>query len=261
MHLDVIDLNGFYSTGLGAFAQDAIAARVRQMWGDLKTERVVGLGYATPILDRLGPSVCDRAIAMMPAPQGVKGWPATGKRRVVLTDEVVLPLEDASVVRLLIVHGLEMSERVRPMLDEVWRVLAASGRVIIVVPNRRGLWARFETTPFGHGRPFTQPQLYGLMRDALFQPEQAAHCLFVPPVRWAPMLSAATGWERLGRRFWPSFSGVLMVEASKQVYALTGRKREARRVRRLIPVLPDPVPVPGRARHSTREQEDGLIGE
>lgn len=260
MHLDVIDLNGFYSSGLGQFAQLAIAARVRDMWGDLKTERVLGLGYAPPIFDRMGGAVRQRAVALCPAPQGVKGWPVAGPRRVALTDEVFLPLEDASVDRILIVHGLEMNEHVRPMLDEVWRVLSASGRVIVVVPNRRGLWARFETTPFGHGRPFTQPQLYGLMRQAQFQPERAAHCLFVPPVRWAPLINAATGWERIGRRFWPSFSGVLMVEASKQVYAHAGRVREPKRARRLIPILPEPARAPGVAGLS-REQEDRLISD
>ena len=44
-----------------------------------------------------------------------------------------------------------MPVRTRDQLREIWRVLAAGGRVILVVPNRAGIWARTEATPFGHG--------------------------------------------------------------------------------------------------------------
>ena len=60
-------------------------------------------------------------------------------------------------------------EVVRPMLREVWRILAADGRLILVVPNRLGLWARLEHTPFGHGHPFTPPQLVALLTENLFE--------------------------------------------------------------------------------------------
>ena len=30
------------------------------------------------------------------------------------------------------------------MMRELWRVLADGGRMIVVAPNRRGLWARFD---------------------------------------------------------------------------------------------------------------------
>src|SRR2546430_2803869 len=32
----------------------------------------------------------------------------------------------------------------KTMLKEVWRVLAGGGRLLIVVPNRRGVWARLD---------------------------------------------------------------------------------------------------------------------
>ena len=40
----------------------------------------------------------------------------------------------------------------------------ALGKLVIVTPNRRGLWARFEHTPFGTGRPFSRGQLTELLR-------------------------------------------------------------------------------------------------
>ena len=51
---------------------------------------------------------------------------------------------------------LEMTNDPGTLLREAWRVLAAGGRLLVVVPNRRGLWARMDTTPFGHGRQAQQ---------------------------------------------------------------------------------------------------------
>jgi len=48
---------------------------------------------------------------------------------------------------LLVIHGLELAEAQRPFLRELWRVLTAAGRLIIVAPNRTSLWAQFETSP------------------------------------------------------------------------------------------------------------------
>jgi hypothetical protein len=53
------------------------------------------------------------------------------------------------------------------LLREVWRVLAPNGRLLAVVPNRRGLWARIDTTPFGHGRPFSRGQVTHLSASPL----------------------------------------------------------------------------------------------
>ena len=108
----------------------------------------------------------------------------------------MLPLADASVDRLLGVHCLEASERVGPLLREMWRVLTPEGRLLLIVPNRRGIWARLDTTPFGHGRPYSRGQLERLLTDALFTPLEWTSALFMPPldrqwlVRWATALRA-----------------------------------------------------------------------
>ena len=82
-----------------------------------------------------------------------------------LTDEFALPLADAAVDRVLLVHALEMSHEADALLREVWRVLASGGRLLAVVPNRRGLWARMDTTPFGHGRPCSRSQIVQVLRE------------------------------------------------------------------------------------------------
>ena len=237
MHPDVVDLRDFYRGGLGQLARRMIGQRIRTFWPDLAGQRVLGLGYATPYLrDFRGEA--ERIVAIMPAAMGVLPWPPEGPNMTVLTEEAELPLPDLSIDRALIVHGIEGTEELRPMLREVWRVLAGGGRLLVVVPNRRGLWARSDRSPFGHGQPYSASQLSRLLRDNMFTPIQSAGALFPPPFLARLWLSSARAWEEAGNRWFPRFAGAVLIEASKQIYAATAVRRPAPR-RRLV-ALPSP---------------------
>jgi SAM-dependent methyltransferase len=151
---------------------------------------------------------------------------------------------------VLLVHALEMSHDPTALLREIWRVMASGGRLLAVVPNRRGLWARMDTTPFGHGRPYSRSQIMHLLRDAWFTPVDWSEALFVPPIQNSWFLRSAMAWERTGAIVSAPFAGVHIVEATKQVYrAIPAKKRGARR---LVPAL-EPVLAPssgGAARQS-----------
>jgi hypothetical protein len=115
-------------------------------------------------------------------------------------------------------------------------VLAPGGRLVVVVPNRRGVWARFEHTPFGTGRPFSRGQLTALLRETNFTPGPWSDALFFPPSRRRFLLRFHQLLEKTGRRFWPMFSGVIVVEAQKRLYqGLPVAQRASRRV--FVPVL------------------------
>lgn len=233
--MDVIDLRDFYSQTLGAIVRRFVSARIRKLWPDLTGLRLAGLGYATPYLTMFADEALLTA-GMMPAAQGVVRWPARGKSSTALVEEMALPLADDAVERLLIVHGVEMAEALQPMLREAWRVLAPGGRLIIVAANRRGLWARVDATPFGHGRPFSRRQLMGALRQGLLSPTNWSEALFMPPFRWAVLMRSAAAWERVGAVLWPGFSGVVIVEAVKEVYAALPRA-EKQRFARLKPAM------------------------
>ena len=220
MWTDVVDLRDFYDSSLGQVARRMIRRRVRAIWPDVRGQSLLGLGYATPYL-RPFRGEAARTIAVMPAQQGVLHWPPEGPNVVALADEAELPLPDLSIDRVLLVHGLEYTEQLRPMLREIWRVLAGNGRLLVVAPNRRGIWARLDHTPFGHGHPYTAAQLSRLLRDNMFTPIESETAVFVPPSSWHLTLTTAPAWEKIGSRWFPTFSGVLMTEASKQVYAGT----------------------------------------
>ncbi len=215
---DVVDLREFYDTRLGQVARHMIRRAIRSMWGDVTGQRLLGLGYATPYLRQFR-GEADRVLAFMPAPQGVVHWPPEGPGMAALIDETELPLPDFSVDRVLLVHSFENSEFLRDMLREVWRVMSGDGRLLVVAPNRTGIWARADRTPFGWGRPYSRTQLSLTLRDNMFTPARSERALYVPPSRSAALLRSAPAWERIGGRLFPRFSGVVMIEASKQLYA------------------------------------------
>lgn len=214
---DSIALRDFYASGLGRVARRMIGRQIRLLWPDLRGLTVLGVGFPLPYLGVFR-SEALRTLAAMPAGQGVLPWPVDAPCLSLMVDETNLPLPDRSVDRVLLVHALECAEATRRMMREMWRVLDDGGRMIVVAPNRRGLWARFERTPFGHGRPYTTAQLSRGLTESLFTPYQSVPALFVPPMRSRMLLSAAAAWEEAGSRWFPTFSGVVVFEAIKQIY-------------------------------------------
>jgi SAM-dependent methyltransferase len=138
--MDVIDLRDFYSRRLGIVARQLINRGIRERWPDAKHQRVLGIGYPTPYLG-LFREDAERCIAFMPAAQGVLKWPTARPALATLVDEFSLPLPEAAVDRVLLVHALELSDDPEGLLREVWRVLAPSGRMIAIIPNRRSVTA------------------------------------------------------------------------------------------------------------------------
>lgn len=242
MSLDVVDLRNFYSQPLGMVARRFVGRGVRALWRDTRGLSVLGLGYTTPYLG-LFREEAERCLAFMPAAQGVLKWPTARPALSALVDEHDLPLPDAAVDRVILVHALEMSHQPMTLLREAWRVLAGGGRLMAVVPNRRGIWARTDATPFGHGRPYSRGQITQLLRETWFTPNAWDEVLYVPPIARKWFLRSAVAWERTGAALNAPFAGVHIVEATKQVYRAAPVRRERKR---LIPAL-EPVlaPSPG----------------
>jgi SAM-dependent methyltransferase len=238
MRRDVLELRQFYASDLGRAARAMVGRKVIEAWGDARGLDVLALGYATPFV---APArhAARRVVGAMPAQQGVEIWPAGERNLTTLVGEDSLPFANALFDRILIVHGLEESPDALTLLREVWRVLAPSGRVVVAVAARNGLWANTERTPFGHGRPYSRSQLAELLREAELEPSGWTRALYVPPVNW--LAGWAEGFEQTGSRLWPGFAGLLLMEAVKQTFAVKP-KGHAARVRRARPLLA-PAPV------------------
>lgn len=226
MRTDILDLHGFYERALGRAARDFLVGHLKERWGDGERLRIAGFGYATPFLHDFDKA--ERVIALAPESQGVMHWPAGAQNRAGLVEESRWPLPDASIDRLLIVHGLEETADPRRLMREAWRVLANDGRMIIVVAHRRGLWSIVESTPFAHGRPYLRRQLFALLSESLFRPLEWAGALYFPPIDSRALLRAAAAWERAGARLWPYLGGALLIEAGKELAAPVGLVQRSR---------------------------------
>lgn len=237
MYQDVAELRAFYARPLGQSVRRLLGHRIRARWRNVSGQTLVGLGFATPYLGAYRNEAA-RLGVLMPAAQGALVWPREGHAHCVLVDEMHLPLPDNSVDGLLAVHCLENAESTRHLLRDIWRILKPEGRLLLVVPNRVSVWARVDTTPFGHGRPYTRAQLERLLVDALFVPRDWGWALHVPPIERKMVLRSAIAFERVGARVWPGVGGVIIVEAGKELAApgISGHRARA---------LGDLVTVPG----------------
>ena len=220
MRRDVLDLREFYAGALGRAAREMVVRKVSEAWGVLSGLDLLALGYATPFLDSLTGGA-RRTVAAMPGAQGVEAWPVGGPNAAALVDEQALPFPNALFDRVLAVHALEESDSPLALLREAGRVMAPSGRMIVVVAARHGLWAEAESVPFGHGRPFSRRQLDELLREADLEPAGWTRALYAPPLGWAARW--AEGFEQAGARLWTPFAGLILMEAVKQTFAVSPR--------------------------------------
>lgn len=200
MRPSVDELRAYYATRDGRRAARLLARTVAPVVRRNSTSRLLALGYCAPVLVGLDPTKLERLALVMPGEQGGHPWPITHPNCTCLADELQLPFADGMFDQALLLHALEFAEPPRKLLRELWRLLAPAGELILIVPNRAGLWTHFEATPFGNGHPFGRSQLAALLREALFEPVAWRTALVAPPVRglrWldAPLMRVA---PRLG---------------------------------------------------------------
>lgn len=245
MHLDVGTLRNFYyRSALGRAAQSAIRGQVLRYWPEAERQTMVGYGFAAPLL-RPYLATARRVIALMPGPQGVMPWPPERPNVSVLCEETQWPIETGHVDKLVLLHGLETSERPSEVLDESYRVLGPGGEVLFILPNRTGLWARSDATPFGYGRPYSLSQLEAQLKRHDFVPEDHVSVLYQPPSTRRFWMKTAGFWEGTGRAI-PALmaGGVMLVRASKRHPPRPRGAGEAVRILNPLEVL---SPKPGKA--------------
>ena len=224
MRRSIDDLTAFYSTPLGRAAKDMVSRKVEEAWSGVRTLDVLGVGYAAPYLELFNGDA-RRTVAAMPQGQGAVAWGPGGRNLACLTSEGELPFPNALFDRLLMIHALEESDDPEGLMIEARRVLAPSGRLIVVAASRRGLWSRAENTPFGYGRPFSRGQLEAVVNIAGLEPTAWSRALYAPPhALFAPY---AELFEQVGSRLFAPLSGVIMLEAVKQTFAVKAKGAKA----------------------------------
>jgi len=242
MRLDVIELQKFYNgSELGRATKELInrvlGAKIETDVGSL----TIGFGFACPFLEKKFTEGKNKDfLLLMPSEQGVVSWPEKSKSVSALVDEVSWPVNTSSADLILISHGLEVSDNQDLLLQEVRRVLKDSGKLVILVPNRTGFWARSDSTPFGYGKPYSISQLTSLLRKNQFQVDSITPNLYGFPAKGGYWLKSLFLWEKLGRKLNSFFlGGLLVVEARKDIYAV--KKVKSSKVSRYFSAVKVPV--------------------
>jgi len=217
MHTSISDLSNFYSSPLGSRTFELLQRKLTGLWSDFSEETLLGIGFPFPFMEAFTPFF-RRSFVFTLEKQGATYWPYSGPNATALVDPESLPLPDCSVNRILVAHAMEIVEDPAEFLSELWRILDPGGRIIIITPNRRGLWARLDTTPFGSGQPFSHKQLKDLLNTVNFSVEKWIDALYMPPLENKYLLRSAPVWEKIGGGFLIPFAGLHIVEASKQLY-------------------------------------------
>lgn len=220
MRPDIVNLRQFYSSRLGSKVKRRLRRFVRDHWPEENGLHIVGIGYANQLLplphaDR----PASRILSLMPVAQGAIYWPVHEANHSVLGDEMRPPFMPNSLHRVLMLHGFEHVNAPDELLRVWWQLLAPGGRLMLMLPNRRGLWARFGATPFATGTPYTLASAKALLNDAGFTVRDMRSALYTPPSSHPFWLSLFNIIEWIGAASFPRIGGVFVIEAEKQIYA------------------------------------------
>ena len=221
MRLDVIELKEFYDgTELGRTTKELINRILDNKINAETGSLTVGFGFACPFLEnKIKDTGNKNFLLLMPSEQGVISWPSKSKSVTALVDEVSWPVNTSAADLILISHGLEVSDNQDLLLQEVLRVLKDSGKLVILVPNRTGFWARSDLTPFGFGRPYSVSQLSKLLIDNKFQILVTSATLLMPPTDNKFLFNSFKFIDQITTKYTSKvLGGVLVILAKKQIH-------------------------------------------
>ena len=221
MSIRTPELNEFYANSqLGGIAKTTLEAVLKRLWPSFTGMFVVGFGFAHPLLERPQRDSL-RVVNLSTDANDPVRWPDESLNSSVVAEERQWPLAAGIADRILILHGLEFSSDPDMLLEECRRVLADGGRTAIIVPNRVGMWARSDASPFGLGSPYSSGRLVRLLNKHRLVIKNMTPALFTPPSHRKFWLKSAPTLERLASGLPAPFGltgGVLVAEAEKVAF-------------------------------------------
>lgn len=220
MYIDAQQLVNFYSSSLGGKVKKRIFKKISSFLRPLAGEVWLGMDYALPYFDQVKEREGLKcALAFMSMRQGaVQAWPHREESCTAIVDPEMLPLAESSVDKILLIHCLEFSKNPHLLLEELARVLKTQGEMVIIVPNRLGIWAHAEGTPFGYGVPYSQYQLLKLLHQCNFSVESLHTCLHFSPYKKGFFNFFWKRYSYLLAQFLPFFGGVWVAHVKKQIW-------------------------------------------
>ncbi len=164
--------------------------------------------------------------AILPTVSGAKSQKVMASSADIAGDNEALPFKCYRLDTLLLVHVLEFSDDPHQVLREVERVLVADGTVILCCFNPWSWWGlrsllSWQDVPPWNGHFFRKSRVNDWLSLLNFEIIATEKVLFRPPVYSEKWFVKLAPMERWGKRFWPIFSGVSIIVATKRTVPLT----------------------------------------
>jgi len=220
MYVDLLKINEFYKTPIGAYVQKRLLSSIDNFCVNLPIDgrTVVCSAACYPYVGRMKQKAT-RLSLQTSSYQDI--WPQEGVGHYTMANRDLLPYRAEEIDCIVMIHDLEFAEDPDVYLRECWRVLKGEGRLFIVIPNRAGRWARQDNTPFGRGYPYTLEQSRNLLAKSHFMVDRVERALYFPP--YAPRTKIGSFYrllvERIGTLCCVGTCGVYVIEAGKHLYS------------------------------------------
>ncbi len=137
-----------------------------------------------------------------------------------------LPFQKRTIDSILLAHVLEFASEPHQVLREAERVLTYDGTLVLCCLNPWSLWGVRRLFSFKgqypwNGYYFSLARLKDWLSLLNFEITHVDRVLFRPPLTSSRWFNRCYKLKELGQKFWPAFSGVMIIVANKRTIPLT----------------------------------------
>ena len=214
MKINIENFKIFYSSFLGKSITQIILKKIHNLWPNFNNSRNAAIGFGFPFLSVFKSNI-QRLFFLVPNKFGLFNFFINEKNLTASVQEDILPLEDLSIDRLLVVNCFEYLSDHKKFLREAWRILDKDGEIIIITPNTYGLWRFFYKKKLNSPTTFSSYELDLLLSNNFFTPVKIEYCLFLPPLKNKFFINKIRSFEVLNNRLTKYFAGLIIIKGKK----------------------------------------------
>lgn len=228
--ISTADLRKFYSSNYGKLISKEVKVILGALASLHKDKRSLIVGFGIPYFTEIF-----KEHLLMFAHVGIYPWPDQKNNIAILSHENEWPILEQEFDEIIIIHGLEYAYNPAEVMAECYRCLKAEGKLLIITPNRRSIWAHNDKTPLGCGQPYTLTQLEKMLHRENFIVTSVKRSLYQLPFNGVYGKIISFIFEKLAKRILQKFSGLVGVLAIKQIYSGERIKRNVKLVKSITP--------------------------
>lgn len=190
------DFQNFFSSKLGIFAKEKISERLLSFIPNFEKQKILLLGNGSIYLKNN---------------ENIK--------QIKILDEDTKIADDYYDI-IIITHFLEFQNKDNFIIRRIWQALKDNGKIIVLTPNRHGLWFYTGNHVFRAPKAYSHYQITKLLDSNLLLTDRVESVLFFPPLQ---KLNINNEWiakiDKILSVIACKNGGIIISSAIKKVYA------------------------------------------